>query len=66
MRHADAHLEAAGVGRLVAEQQQVERALGRLELADRGGDRTGGALRVPVRPLDRPAGRPPTAPTLTA
>ena len=48
-----ADLEPAGIGRLVAEQQEVERSLGRLELGDSVGDRPGRALRVPVRAVDR-------------
>ena len=55
MRHPDPDLVVAGVGRLVAEEQQVE-----LLARDRGDDRLGGRLRVPLAPVrdevDRPVG----------
>ena len=47
-RHPDPHLEVAGIGRLVAEQEQVERLALRLEGADRVDDRRGRCHRVPV------------------
>ena len=53
---ANPDLEASRVGRLVAEEDHVERAVGGLEFGDPGSDRRGGALRVPRRRSSR-AGR---------
>ncbi len=51
--NADADLEPTGVGRLVAEQDQVEDAVGGLDVGDRRGNRRSGALRIPVGTGDR-------------
>ena len=50
---ADADLEAAGVGGLVAEQDEVERSVGGLDVGDRRSDCRGGALRIPIGSVDR-------------
>ena len=48
VRDPDPDLEAAGVGRLVAEQDQVERTAFGLGFDDGVSERAGGALRVPL------------------
>ena len=51
--HADPDLEATGVGGLVAEQDQIERAVRGLDVGDGRSDRRGSSLRIPIGAVDR-------------
>lgn len=52
MRHADPDLEVARIGGFVAEYDQVKGAPRGLLALDRGQDRAGGGLRIPLLALD--------------